>query len=287
MARTKQTARKSTGGKRAQAARDQGRAQEAPTAGAQEAAPLPPRHRRAARDPQVRSPRRSPCASCRSSAWARDRADFKTDLRFQSTAIPRSRRPPTSWALRGHVQAIHATRHDHAQGHPAARAASAASAPACRLLFSPPLVSSAAVLPPPVAAATAPHPPAAPNQRRLGYQKRAPATSNSSDAAWRSAPRPRRRSAAGRTGTPNFAGDAIHAARLAGHGHGHVDRNTMTDFDAAAGQRRATAVHAVFPLLSATATEPRHSFARASAHARHAHGPRLHGFLVPIQRPLQ
>ncbi|KAH8052358.1 hypothetical protein JL722_10189 [Aureococcus anophagefferens] len=89
MARTKQTARKSTGGKAPQAARHQGGAQVRPGHGRrQEAPPLPPGHRRAPRDPPLPEVDGAPRAQAPFQRLVREIAqDFKTDLRFQGSAV--------------------------------------------------------------------------------------------------------------------------------------------------------------------------------------------------------
>uniref|UniRef100_A0ACD5WJJ2 Uncharacterized protein n=1 Tax=Avena sativa TaxID=4498 RepID=A0ACD5WJJ2_AVESA len=128
MARTKQTARKSTGGKapRKQLASivrgeevcpDDRRREEAP--------PLQARHRRAPGDPQVPEEHRPAHPQAALPApGAGDRAGLQDGPPLPEPRRPRppgGRRGIPRWALRGHQPMRHPrqARHHHAQGHPA------------------------------------------------------------------------------------------------------------------------------------------------------------------------
>ncbi|CAO2599256.1 Histone H3, embryonic [Lemmus lemmus] len=128
MARTKQTARKSTGGKapRKQLATKAARKSAPATGGRrEEAAPLPARHRGAARDPALPEVHRAadpqaavPAPGARDRAGLQDRPALPELGRHGAAG---GQRGLPGGAVRGHQPVRHPrqARHHHAQGHPA------------------------------------------------------------------------------------------------------------------------------------------------------------------------
>ena len=125
MARTKQTARKSTGGKAPEATRHQGRSQVRPgDRRRQEAAQVPPGYRRASeKSASTKSPPNCSSASFRSNALSAKSP--KTSRRTCDSNPPRSWparsvRSVLGWLVRRHQLVRHPrqARHHHAEGCP-------------------------------------------------------------------------------------------------------------------------------------------------------------------------